>query len=241
MMKVQTHTQGIDSFVQRMTRTARDTQRHVGAATIKAVQIVAEAAEARIIIPSQRSGQDDPRIPGAYRYRYQYHPRSPVARRADTVEAVGFVLLDAHWTSARTPGIRRVFARLGLARELQRPALWLQARRPSWVQVDKSQMTEAQLKRWRRSINSKEMKARYLAGQVRQPHKQTDRLLGFTGAPRLLRWARRPDRGEQARRHALRLSNPEARRMLILQPAVDRNLQNILEMYHRAAAAGFSA
>jgi hypothetical protein len=238
MIKIQTH--GIEAFVKSLGRKSKETQRHLGQATVKAVQVVGRAAEARIIIPSQRSGQDDPSIPGSYRYKYMFHPRSPVAQRADTVEAVGYVIVAPHWTSARTPGIRRVFGRLGLAHELERKSLWLQARKPAWVKINKDFLTENQLKRWRRSINSKAMKERYLEGLVRQRHDETDRLLGFQAAPRLSRWAQRKDR-EQYRRHAIRLSNPDARRRLILQPAVDRNLEDIINLYRWAAATGIAS
>lgn len=231
-------TYGIEAYVKTVARKAKETQRQVGEATVQAVQVVGEAADARIIIPRQRSGQDDLKIPGAYRYKQQYHPRSPVYRRVDTVEAVGYVLVAGHWTTARSPGILRVFQRLGRSQDLFRKALFVQERKPQYVQINKELLTEKQLRRWRKSINSKAMKERYLAGLARQAHHETDRLLTFNQAPRLLKWAKREDRGEQYRRHAIRLSNPDARRMLILQPAVDKNLESIIDLYHRAAATG---
>lgn len=229
MIKIQTH--GIEAFVKSLGRKSKETQRQVGQATLEAVRIVGNAADARVIIPNQHSGQDNPKAPGAY--RYQYLPRRRATRRrADVAAAVGWVILSGHWTTARTPGIVSVFRRLGDGQDLLRKGLWIQRRKPKWVKRPDGMVLS------KRHVENRLQRARRLEGLMRQSHTETDEFLTFAKAPRLLKWAKREDRAEQYRKHAIHLTDPDARRILILQPAVDRNLETVIDLYHAAAATG---
>lgn len=215
---------GIESFVIAMQRKAARTKREVAEATRTGVQVMAAAAEERVIIPTQRSGQDDKSIRGAYRYRPMAR-RTPVRRRVDSATAVGYVLLGGHWTSARTPGIEHVYRDLGLTSQLFRDELYIRRRL-------------FQGGGWKRGTPKGPRLVRGLLRGDTQNVSLLENRLKIGDLPWLRKWAGDDDKGRQEQRHAVRLTDPEARRLLILQPALDENLEDIIEIYHAAAAKG---
>lgn len=60
----------------------------------------------------------------------------------------------------------------------------------------------------------------------------------FSSDPGLLRWAQKPEKGQQVRRHAVRLSEPKTIQLLELQPAVAECAPLIHQILRAAYARG---
>lgn len=50
-------------------------------------------------------------------------------------------------------------------------------------------------------------------------------------------WARRPEKGEQIRRHVIRMKSPDARMSLLLAPAVKEKEQDVIKIFRLSALA----
>lgn len=224
MMDYRAEVHGIENFVQAMHRKAAATTKEVAKATVTGVRVVASAAEKRVIIPTQRSGQDDRSIRGAYSYRPMAR-RTPVRRRVDTATAVGYVLLGGHWTSARTSGIEHVYEKLGMTSQLFREELYIRRRL-------------FQGGGWKRGRPKGPPLLRGMLRGDTQNVSLIENRLRIADLPWLKKWADQEAKGKQVQRHAVRLTNPEARKMLILQPALEESLEDILLIYRAAAAKG---
>lgn len=62
----------------------------------------------------------------------------------------------------------------------------------------------------------------------------------FRSNPRLLAWARRPEKGLQEQRHVVRLSSAKAREDLILAPALAASEERVVQVWRRAVKRGLT-
>lgn len=60
----------------------------------------------------------------------------------------------------------------------------------------------------------------------------------FRSNPRLLKWAQRPEKGFQQKRHVVRLTSAKAREDLILGPAVHASERHVVSVWRRAVKRG---
>lgn len=175
-------------------------------ATRQAVAFVADEAGERTLIPKRINIQDS----NAPRYLSQ---RKPIRTLVNESRNEGLVVVDRHWTPARTPAMLRMAGDSLKRRGLKIP-------RDSWIKSAGGRFAGR-----RKSSNGVNREGNYA-------------FLRFSRHPHLAAWAANPARGRQELRHAIRIS-PDIGQRLITQPTVDRNRERIAAFFFNATEQVF--
>lgn len=140
--------------------------------------------------------------------------RSPVSTKIDRKNNRARVSLVRHWTTARTRAVTSLFRRFGEEKALFRPGLVV--------------------KRTRKTARGQKKGLRRLQGPANE-------FISFSRDKGLETWAQRREKGEQIRRHVVRLQNPDIIQALQLTPSV-KSAEGLIDgIFRDAARRGFRA
>ena len=195
----------------------RTMEREAAGAIGRATTVLETSIKSRVFPARAVSQQDAPanrpiRLAG----------RSPVSTRIFRKENRARVSLTRHWTTARTAAARALFRRHGQEKALFRPGLVVR--------------TKAQRRLDKRIKSAHSRRNAKSDGVVVE-------FIRFSGkrGKSLLSWAKRRDRGEQWKRHVVRLEKPEIIQDLQLNPSVKQSAPLIEGIFRDAARRGFKA